>query len=128
MSGDLFADTAVGEAFRRHTADPEAFDAYIEKMRVLGIEDQNTSDTQMWSIQAKTMVIVEDADALNPEHLATWPAGLLAGLLVVDLATSPATPSTSKPLRPPRLSPTTIMNCRCNTNGNEERIGCDVLC
>jgi hypothetical protein len=46
-------DTPVGEAFRRHTADPKAFDAYIEKMRVLNFEDQNITDAQMRSIQAK---------------------------------------------------------------------------
>jgi pimeloyl-ACP methyl ester carboxylesterase len=68
LSADFFADTAVGEAFRQHTADPEAFDAYIEKMKLLGIEDQNISDAQMRSIQAKTMVIVGDADAVKPEH------------------------------------------------------------
>jgi pimeloyl-ACP methyl ester carboxylesterase len=68
LSGDLFADTPVGEAFRQHSADPEAFDAYIEKMKALGIEDQNISDAQMRSIQAKTMVIVGDADAVRPEH------------------------------------------------------------
>jgi pimeloyl-ACP methyl ester carboxylesterase len=32
LSGDLFADTAVGEAFRQHTPDPGAFAAYIEKL------------------------------------------------------------------------------------------------
>ena len=68
LSGDLFADTPVGEAFRQHTADPKAFDAYIEKMKALGIEDQNISDAQMRSIQARTMVIVGDADAVKPEH------------------------------------------------------------
>jgi pimeloyl-ACP methyl ester carboxylesterase len=68
LSGDLFADTPVGEAFRQHTADPEAFDAYIEKVKVLGIEDQHITDAQMRSIQAKTMVIVGDADAVTPEH------------------------------------------------------------
>jgi pimeloyl-ACP methyl ester carboxylesterase len=68
LSADLFVDTPVGEAFRQHTVDPEAFDAYIEKMKVLGIEDQNISDAQMRSIQAKTMVIVGDADGVRPEH------------------------------------------------------------
>jgi hypothetical protein len=69
MSYEQFGDdAAVGEAFRQHTADPEAFDAYIEKMRVLGIEDHNISDAQMRSIQAKTMVIVGDADGVKPEH------------------------------------------------------------
>jgi pimeloyl-ACP methyl ester carboxylesterase len=68
LSGDLFADTPVGEAFRRHSSDPKAFDAYVEKMRVLNIEDQNISDAQMRSIQAKTMVIVGDADGVKPEH------------------------------------------------------------
>ena len=68
LSAAFFADTPVSEAFRRHTADPAAFDAYIEKMRVLGIEDHNLSDVQMRSIQAGTMVIVGDADAVKPEH------------------------------------------------------------
>jgi pimeloyl-ACP methyl ester carboxylesterase len=68
LSGHLFTDTPVGEAFRRHTADPKAFDAYIDKMRVLNIEDQDISDAQMRSIQAKTMVIVGDADGVKPEH------------------------------------------------------------
>ena len=68
LSGDLFADTPVGEAFRQHTADPEAFDAYIAKMRVLNMEDQNISDAQMRSIRARTMVIVGDADGVKPEH------------------------------------------------------------
>src|SRR5262245_47043151 len=68
LSGDLFRDTPIGEAFRQHTADPEAFDAYIEKMRVLNYEDQDISDEQMRSIQARTMVVVGDADGVTPEH------------------------------------------------------------
>ena len=68
LSGDIFTDTPVGEAFRQHTVDPKAFDAYIEKMKVLNIEDQNISDAQMRSIQARTMVIVGDADGVKPEH------------------------------------------------------------
>ena len=68
MSADSLVDTPVGEAFRRHTADPKAFDAYIEKMRVLNFEDQNVSDAQVRSIQAKTMVIVGDADGVTLEH------------------------------------------------------------
>jgi pimeloyl-ACP methyl ester carboxylesterase len=47
LSADLFTDTPVGEAFRRHTADPKMFDAYIEKMRVLNFEDQNITDAEM---------------------------------------------------------------------------------
>jgi pimeloyl-ACP methyl ester carboxylesterase len=68
LSADLFTDTPVGEAFRQHTADPEAFAAYIEKMRVLNFEDQQITDAQMRSIRAKTMVIVGDADGVKPEH------------------------------------------------------------
>ena len=68
LSGEFVADTPVGAVFRQHTADPEAFDAYIEKMRVLNFEDQNISDAQMRSIQASTMVIVGDADGVRPEH------------------------------------------------------------
>jgi pimeloyl-ACP methyl ester carboxylesterase len=68
LSGDLFVDTPVGEAFRQHTTDPAAFDAYIDKMRVLNLEDQQISDAQMQSIRARTMVIVGDADGVKPEH------------------------------------------------------------
>ncbi len=68
LSADDLRHTPVGEAFRQHTADPEAFDAYIDKMRVLNAEDQDISDAQMRSIQAKTMVIVGDADGVKPEH------------------------------------------------------------
>jgi pimeloyl-ACP methyl ester carboxylesterase len=68
LSGDLLGDTPVGEAFRQHTPDPEAFAAYIEKMRVLNLEDQQISDAQMESIRAKTMIIVGDADGVKPEH------------------------------------------------------------
>jgi pimeloyl-ACP methyl ester carboxylesterase len=67
-SSDFFVDTAVGEAFRKHTPDPAAFEAYFAKMKVLGIEDQDISDEEMRSIPAKTMVIVGDADAVKPEH------------------------------------------------------------
>jgi pimeloyl-ACP methyl ester carboxylesterase len=68
MSAGSLVETPVGEAFRRHTADPKAFDAYIEKMRVLNFEDQNVSDAQVRSIKAKTMVIVGDADGMTLEH------------------------------------------------------------
>src|SRR5262245_2233854 len=68
LSGDLFADTPVSAAFRQHTTDAAAFDAYIDKMRVLNLDDQQISDEQMQSIRAKTMVIVGDADGVKPEH------------------------------------------------------------
>lgn len=68
LTGELFTNTPVGEAFRQHTADPAAFDAYVAKMRVLNGEDQNISDAQMRSIQAPTMVVVGDADGVRPEH------------------------------------------------------------
>jgi len=68
LSGELFRDTPVGEAFRQHTTDPAAFDAYIDKMRVLNLEDQQISDAEMRSIRAQTMVIVGDADGVKPEH------------------------------------------------------------
>ena len=67
-SATAFAGTPVEKAFKEHTPDATAFDAYIEKMKVLGIDDQNISDVQMRSISAKTMVIVGDADAVKPEH------------------------------------------------------------
>jgi pimeloyl-ACP methyl ester carboxylesterase len=68
LSPDLFVDTPVGDAFRRHTPDPEAFAAWIQKMRVLNFEDQQISDAQMRSIEARTMVIIGDADGVRPEH------------------------------------------------------------
>jgi hypothetical protein len=51
-----------------HTPDAKAFDAYLEKMKDLNINDQDISDGEMRSISAKTMVIVGDADGVKPEH------------------------------------------------------------
>ena len=64
----MFAGSPVEAAFKKHTADPKAFEAYIEKMKVLNINDQNITDAQMRAISAKTMVIVGDADGVKPEH------------------------------------------------------------
>lgn len=63
-----FAGTSVEKAFYEHTPDAKAFDAYLEKMKILNINDQNISDEQMRSFPAKTMVIVGDADGVKPEH------------------------------------------------------------
>jgi len=63
-----FAGTLVEKAFKEHTPDAAAFDAYLEKMKVLGINGHNISDEQMRSIPAKMMVIIGDADGVKPEH------------------------------------------------------------
>jgi pimeloyl-ACP methyl ester carboxylesterase len=68
LSAAAFAGTPVEKAFKEHTPDAAAFDAFIERMKVLGIDDQDISDAQMRSISARTMVIVGDADAVKPEH------------------------------------------------------------
>ena len=68
LSAEAFAGTPVEKAFKEHTPDAEAFDAYLEKMKVLNINDQHISDEQMRSISAKTMVIIGDADGVKPEH------------------------------------------------------------
>ena len=68
LSAEAFAGTPVERAFRKHTPDPAAFDAYLEKMKALNINDQNISDDEMRSISAKTMVIVGDADGVKLEH------------------------------------------------------------
>jgi pimeloyl-ACP methyl ester carboxylesterase len=68
LSAEAFAGTPVEKAFKEHTPDAKAFDAYLEKMKDLNINDQNISDEQMRSISAKTMVIVGDADSVKLEH------------------------------------------------------------
>ena len=68
QSATAFAGTPVEKAFKEHTPDAAAFDAYLEKMKILGINDHTISDAQMRSIFAKTMVIAGDADAVKPEH------------------------------------------------------------
>ncbi|MFY0570223.1 alpha/beta fold hydrolase [Archangium lansingense] len=68
LSAEMFAGSPVEAAFKKHTADPKAFEAYIEKMKVLNINDQNITDAQMRAIPAKTMVIVGDADGVKLEH------------------------------------------------------------
>jgi pimeloyl-ACP methyl ester carboxylesterase len=71
LSAQAFAGTPVEKAFKEHTPDAAAFDAYLEKMKVLNIEDQDISDEEMRSISAKTMVIVGDADGVTLEHALT---------------------------------------------------------
>ena len=68
LSATAFAGSPFEKAFMEHTPDAAAFDAYLEKMKVLNINDQNISDAQMRSMSAKTMVIVGDADGVKPEH------------------------------------------------------------
>jgi pimeloyl-ACP methyl ester carboxylesterase len=68
LNAAAFAGTPVEKAFKEHTPDAAAFDAYLEKMKVLSIDDQNITDAEMRSISAQTMVIVGDADAVKPEH------------------------------------------------------------
>ena len=68
LKAAAFAGTPVEKSFYEHTPDASAFEAYLEKMKVLNIDDQNISDEQVRSISAKTMVIVGDADGVKPEH------------------------------------------------------------
>ena len=68
LSAESFAGTPVEKAFKEHTPDAKAFDAYLEKMKVLNINDQDISDEEMRSISAKTLVIVGDADGVKLEH------------------------------------------------------------
>jgi pimeloyl-ACP methyl ester carboxylesterase len=68
QSDTAFAGTSVEKAFMEHTPDAAAFGAYLEKMKVMGINGHDISDAQMRSIPAKTMVIAGDADVVKPEH------------------------------------------------------------
>ena len=68
LTADAFAGTPVETAFKMHTPDAAAFDAYLQKMKKLNIDDQDISDEQMRSISAKTMVLVGDADGVKLEH------------------------------------------------------------
>jgi pimeloyl-ACP methyl ester carboxylesterase len=68
LNAKAFAGSPVEAAFKKHTPDPRAFEAYIEKMRTLSANEQDITDAQMRAIPAKTMVIVGDADAVKPEH------------------------------------------------------------
>lgn len=78
LDATAFAGSPVEKAFRAHTADAAAFDAYIEKMKVLNSEDQDISDEEMRSITARSMVIIGDADGVRPEHAVAM-FGLLGG-------------------------------------------------
>lgn len=68
LGAEAFAGTPVETDFMEHTPDAAAFDAYLEKMKVLNINDQNISDEEMRAITAKTMVIIGDADGVTLEH------------------------------------------------------------
>ncbi|WP_433472577.1 alpha/beta fold hydrolase [Spirillospora sp. CA-142024] len=63
-----WAGTSVEKAFLAHTPDATALEAYLEKMRVFGNDDQYISDSEMRSIAAKTLVIAGDMDDVKPEH------------------------------------------------------------
>ncbi|MFI1582652.1 alpha/beta fold hydrolase [Embleya sp. NPDC020630] len=52
LGASAFAGTPVERACREHTPDAAAFDAYVAKMKVLGIDDQHITDAQMRSIAA----------------------------------------------------------------------------
>ena len=68
LNAKMFAGTPVEEAFKKHTPDPKAFEAYVDKMKVLNVNSHNITDAQMRTMSAKTMVIVGDADAVKLEH------------------------------------------------------------
>jgi pimeloyl-ACP methyl ester carboxylesterase len=68
LSAASFAGSPVQQAFRQHTPDPAAFEAYVDKMKIFGIEDQELTADQVRSITARTMIIIGDADAVKPEH------------------------------------------------------------
>jgi pimeloyl-ACP methyl ester carboxylesterase len=117
ISADLFAGTPVEVAFRQHTADPAAFGAWLEKMRVLNAEDQDISDAQLRSIPARTMVIVGDADGVRPEHAVAMfmlrgggdeeaaATGTISGLPRARLVVLPATSHVSISGAVPVLEP-----------------------
>ena len=103
LRAEVFAGSPVEAAFKKHTADPKAFEAYIEKMKVLNINDQNITDAQMRAISAKTMVIVGDADGVKLEHAVAMfklrgggdeeaaATGMLRKVLAARLVILPAT-------------------------------------
>ncbi|MBP2452287.1 alpha/beta fold hydrolase [Mycolicibacterium lutetiense] len=102
LTAAVFAGTPVESSFREHTPEAAGFDAYVEKMKVLNIDDQHISDAQMRAISAPTMVIIGDADGVKPEHaLAMFrlrgggdegaaAAGLLQGVPAARLVVLPA--------------------------------------
>ncbi len=71
LDAEVFAGSSVEKAFTEHTPAPAAFAVYVDKMKVLNIEDQQITDEQMRSITANAMVIVGDADGVKPEHAVT---------------------------------------------------------
>jgi pimeloyl-ACP methyl ester carboxylesterase len=68
LTAAAFAGTTVETAFTTHTPDRQAFEAYVDKMRILGVNDQHISDDQIRSITVPTMIIIGDADVVKPEH------------------------------------------------------------
>ncbi|KUI37003.1 alpha/beta hydrolase [Mycobacterium sp. IS-1496] len=68
LGADAFAGTSVERMFLEHTPDSAKFEAYLEKMKALNIDDQDITDEEMRSIPAKTMVIVGDADGVTLQH------------------------------------------------------------
>lgn len=68
LSAATFAGSPVEQAFLGHTPDADAFAAFVEKLKVMTIDDQELGDEQVRSLAAPTMIIIGDADAVRPEH------------------------------------------------------------
>ncbi|MEJ8278011.1 alpha/beta fold hydrolase [Pseudonocardia spirodelae] len=68
MDATMLAGSPVEKAFLEHTPDPAAFAAWVEKVKVLNLEDQEVPDERMRSLTVRAMVIVGDADGVRPEH------------------------------------------------------------
>ncbi|MET1004315.1 MAG: alpha/beta hydrolase [Propionibacteriaceae bacterium] len=117
LTASAFVGTPVETAFKEHTPDPSAFDTYVEKMRVLNMNDQHLSDAQVTSISAPTMVIVGDADGVRPEHALSLfklrgggdeeaaAAGMLEKVPAARLVILPATSHTAIPSESAVLAP-----------------------
>jgi pimeloyl-ACP methyl ester carboxylesterase len=103
LDAKMFVGSPIEAAFKKHTPDPKAFETYVEKMKVLNVNDQNITDAQMRGISAKTMVIVGDADGVRLEHAVAMfklrgggdeeaaTTGMLTKVPVAHLVVLPAT-------------------------------------
>jgi pimeloyl-ACP methyl ester carboxylesterase len=68
LGPESFCGTAIEATFRSHTPDDAAFATYVEKVKILNINDQEISDDDVRAISAPTMVMVGDADGVTLEH------------------------------------------------------------
>jgi pimeloyl-ACP methyl ester carboxylesterase len=88
VTPELFAGTAIEEAYRRTAPNPGDFPKLVEKLKQLDTTDFAWPEQEIRAIAAPTLIILGDSDGIRLEH-AVELFGLRGGGVMGDLAGLP---------------------------------------